>query len=73
MDFSVRETSGTPVLSCHWDFGDGVALDGKQVKHAWTKPGDYAVHVTAAGLDGKEADEALYRARHRSGEDGFHS
>jgi hypothetical protein len=57
MDFSVREMSGTPVLSCHWDFGDGVALDGKQVKHAWTQPGDYAVRVAAAGLDGKEAEK----------------
>jgi PKD repeat protein len=57
MDFSVQETSGTPVLSCHWEFGDGVALDGKHVKHAFTKPGDYAVHVAAAGLDAQEAEK----------------
>jgi hypothetical protein len=56
MEFSVRETSGTPVLSCHWDFGDGVAMDGKHVTHAWTKPGDYAVHVAVAGLDASEAE-----------------
>jgi alpha-galactosidase len=57
MDFSLRDTSGTPVLSCRWDFGDGVALDGKHVKHAWTQPGDYAVRVAAAGLDGKDAEK----------------
>ena len=57
MDFSVRETSRAPVLSCHWDFGDGVVLDGKHVKHAWTKPGDYSVRVVAAGLDAREAEK----------------
>ncbi len=57
MDFSVREMGQTPVLSCYWDFGDGVALDGKHVMHAWTRAGDYAVRVVAAGLDGKEAEK----------------
>jgi hypothetical protein len=57
IDFSVQEASGDPVLSCHWDFGDGVALDGKGVKHAFTKPGDYAVRVWATGLAAKEAEK----------------
>ena len=57
VDFSVRELEGTPVLSCHWDFGDGVAMDGKHVKHAWTQPGDYAVRVEGVGLDGREAEK----------------
>lgn len=40
-----------PVLTCHWDFGDGVSLDGMKVQHAYTHPGEYEVHVTATGLD----------------------
>jgi PKD repeat protein len=40
-----------PVLSCHWDFGDGSSLDGMKVQHAYTHPGEYDVHVTATGLD----------------------
>jgi alpha-galactosidase len=40
-----------PVLSCHWDFGDGTALDGMEVHHAYTHSGDYDVHVTVTGLD----------------------
>jgi hypothetical protein len=56
LDLTIRETGGTPVVSCHWDFGDGVALDGKNVKHAWTEPGDYTVQVVAAGLDGRAAE-----------------
>jgi hypothetical protein len=40
-----------PVLTCHWDFGDGSSLDGMKVQHAYTHPGEYEVHVTATGLD----------------------
>lgn len=39
-----------PVLTCHWDFGDGSALDGMIVHHAYTQPGEYHVHATATGL-----------------------
>ena len=39
-----------PVLSYHWDFGDGVTLDGMEVRHAYTHPGEYEVRVTATGL-----------------------
>lgn len=40
-----------PVLTCHWDFGDGVSLDGMQVHHAYTHQGEYTVHVTSIGLN----------------------
>jgi hypothetical protein len=40
-----------PVLSYHWVFGDGSAADGIKVDHAFTHAGEYAVHVTATGLD----------------------
>jgi alpha-galactosidase len=40
-----------PVLTYHWDFGDGSATDGIKVHHAYTHAGEYDVHVTATGLD----------------------
>jgi alpha-galactosidase len=39
-----------PVLTCHWDFGDGSNMDGLQVQHAFTHSGDYEVHATVTGL-----------------------
>ncbi len=44
-------SNGAPVLTYHWDFGDGSAADGKKVHHAYTLAGEYKVHVTATGLD----------------------
>ncbi|MEP6883126.1 MAG: PKD domain-containing protein [Gammaproteobacteria bacterium] len=40
-----------PVLSYHWEFGDGTSEDGMNVRHVFTRSGDYEVHVTATGLD----------------------
>lgn len=40
-----------PVLTCHWDFGDGSSMDGKEVRHAFTHSGEYEVHATVTGLD----------------------
>ena len=55
--FSVQRTSGDPVISYEWDFGDGVELAGDQVSHAWTQPGDYEVRVTAKGLNGESTNK----------------
>jgi alpha-galactosidase len=41
----------SPVLICHWEFGDGTSADGSNVHHAYTHAGDYEVTVTAMGLD----------------------
>ena len=52
LTFTAEGTSAEePVLACHWDFGDGVTLDGMKVQHTYTKSGAYSVHVTALGLD----------------------
>jgi PKD repeat protein len=40
-----------PVLTSHWDFGDGTSLDGIEVHHAYTHSGEYPVTVTVTGLD----------------------
>jgi alpha-galactosidase len=39
-----------PVLTCRWEFGDGSAMEGMKVQHAYTHPGDYEVGVTVTGL-----------------------
>jgi hypothetical protein len=52
IDFSAEGTSvDEPVLTYHWDFGDGVTLDGMNVKHTYTKSGAYSVQVNAMGID----------------------
>jgi hypothetical protein len=48
---AASSSSQAPVLTCHWDFGDGSSLDGMQVKHAFTHPGRYEVQATVTGLD----------------------
>jgi PKD repeat protein len=52
LTFSAEGTPAeAPVLSCHWDFGDGTALDGMKVHHTFTHSGEYTVTATAIGLD----------------------
>lgn len=51
------QSDNNPVLSFRWNFGDGVELDGSRVTHAWTEPGDYAVHLTATGLGGSRTEK----------------
>lgn len=46
------DASGVPALAYHWDFGDGTMEDGRQVSHAYTKAGDYTVHLVVDGVDG---------------------
>jgi alpha-galactosidase len=52
INFSAEGTSSDdPVLTSHWDFGDGVTLDGMKVQHTYTKSGAYSVQVNAMGID----------------------
>jgi len=52
INFNAEGTSADdPVLTYHWDFGDGVTLDGMKVQHTYTKSGAYSVQVTAMGID----------------------
>jgi hypothetical protein len=55
--FSARAEDTHPALAYHWNFGDGTHLDGARLTHAWTEPGDYEVHVTAAGLDNSHSEK----------------
>ncbi len=42
----------TPALDYHWDFGDGTNESGRQVRHTYTRTGDYRVRLTIDGVDG---------------------
>ncbi len=48
---AVPSSPEAPVLTCHWDFGDGTTEDGMEVHHAYTYAGDFNVHATSMGLD----------------------
>jgi alpha-galactosidase len=47
---AVPSSQEAPVLTCHWDFGDGSSTDGLEVQHAFTHAGEYDVQVTVTGL-----------------------
>ncbi|MFZ0773986.1 MAG: PKD domain-containing protein [Candidatus Sulfotelmatobacter sp.] len=57
LTFAAHSRAGDAVLSYHWDFGDGVTLEGSEVNHAYTEPGEYSVRLTAAGLSGLSAED----------------
>ena len=43
---------GVPAIGFHWDFGDGVSLDGAAVTHAYTHAGSFTVTLKAEGIEG---------------------
>jgi alpha-galactosidase len=47
---AVPSSQEAPVLTCHWDFGDGSSTDGLEAQHAFTHAGEYDVQVTVTGL-----------------------
>jgi|HubBroStandDraft_1064217.scaffolds.fasta_scaffold00027_20 alpha-galactosidase len=49
---AIPSSAEAPVLTCHWDFGDGSSADGLKVQHAFTHAGDYDIQVTVTGLGG---------------------
>lgn len=57
LTFAAHSRNDDPLLSYHWDLGDGVTSEGTDVTHAYTQPGEYDVHLTAAGLNGLHAED----------------
>jgi alpha-galactosidase len=52
MIFSAQIAEGSvPVLSYHWDFGDGTSADGISVTHSYTHAGNFTVHLKADGIE----------------------
>jgi alpha-galactosidase len=53
---SVQGESGSvPAVAYHWDFGDGTSADSPKVSHAYTRAGEFAIHLTVDGVDGMAA------------------
>jgi alpha-galactosidase len=44
--------SPVPVFQFRWDFGDGITKTGSKVTHAYTRPGEYNIHLTVDGTEG---------------------
>ncbi len=57
--FAAHQTSGDPVLTYKWNFGDGIESQGARASHAWTEPGDYEVRLKMTGLDSTPADQTF--------------
>jgi hypothetical protein len=45
-------SDGVPATDFLWDFGDGVIVHGSKVAHAYTREGQYEVHLRVDGVDG---------------------
>jgi hypothetical protein len=48
-----------PAVGYHWDFGDGVKLDGASVHHTYTVDGACTVRLTVDGVDGMPAEQTF--------------
>lgn len=60
MTFSAEGVSGEePVLTCHWEFGDGSTHDGMKAQHAYTQSSEYTVRVTATGLEASTSSKTF--------------
>jgi len=60
VEFHAAQVSAdAPVLQYRWDFGDGVSAQGADVSHAYTFANQFAVKVTAIGLNGRTAQKTL--------------
>jgi alpha-galactosidase len=57
LSFAAHGKGSEAVLSYHWDFGDGVTLEGSEVNHTYTQPGEYDVHLMATGLNGLPTED----------------
>lgn len=58
--FSARAADdGVPATEYLWDFGDGITARGSRVVHAYTREGNYTVHLRAEGVDGIAAEKSV--------------
>ncbi len=53
------DAAGVPALALHWDFGDGTAEDGRQVRHAYTMAGQFTLKLLVEGVDGIVAQKSV--------------
>ena len=58
--FSVAaESESVPALNYTWDFGDGTSYSGAEVRHTFTHPGTFTIHLKVDGLEGIPFEKTL--------------
>jgi PKD repeat protein len=53
------DEKSVPAVAYHWDFGDGVKLDGATVRHTYTVTGPRTVRLAVEGIDGVPAEKTF--------------
>ncbi len=53
------EASGVSAVGYRWDFGDGTSANGARVSHTYTRATNFAIRLTADGVDGVPAVQAF--------------
>lgn len=53
------DPAGVPATTYTWEFGDGTHNDGAHPVHFYTYPGEFAVRLTAMGLDGLPFEKTI--------------
>lgn len=53
------DPAATPMLACHWDFGDGTRAEGPATTHAYTHAGEFRLRLMADGLDGIPFEKSI--------------
>lgn len=57
---SIDTPSDFPLLTYHWDFGDGTSLYGASVKHIYHEEGSYEVNLTVTDDDGASTYDIIH-------------
>jgi len=53
------EAESVPALDCSWDFGDGTSSFGPEVRHTFTHPGTFTIHLKVDGIEGIAFEKTL--------------
>ncbi|HEY1656768.1 MAG TPA: PKD domain-containing protein [Candidatus Sulfotelmatobacter sp.] len=54
---ATAEADSVPAIGYHWDFGDGTNADSPKASHAYTRAGEFTIHLTVDGVDGIPAQQ----------------